>query len=216
MCLLISCYTVYLLTSSSHFYAMFRMRRRHLTRSCASSPDNSVSDKSFLMLSNHRFGLPLLLFPIISFSPPASPSLPQHLLLSPSISFSSPASPSLPQHLLLFPSISFSPPASPSLLQHLLLFPSISFSISFSSPASPSLPQHLLLFPSICFSSPAYPSLPEHLLLFPSISFSSPASPSLPQHLHHQMFLPTLFYYHQYQIGWKLLILIGKWLLVNP
>ena len=35
-----------------------------LTRSNASSPDNSLSDKSFLMLSNHlRFGIPLLLFP---------------------------------------------------------------------------------------------------------------------------------------------------------
>ena len=40
------------------------MRRLHLTQSCASSPDNSLSDKSLLMLSNHlRFGLPLLLFP---------------------------------------------------------------------------------------------------------------------------------------------------------
>ena len=38
--------------------------RLHLTRSCASSPDNSLSDKSFLMSSNHlHFGLPLLLFP---------------------------------------------------------------------------------------------------------------------------------------------------------
>ena len=50
----------------SHFYvgSMFLMRCLHLTRSCASSPDNSLSDKSFLMLSDHlRFGLPLLLFP---------------------------------------------------------------------------------------------------------------------------------------------------------
>ena len=40
------------------------MRRLHLARSCASSLDNSLSDKSFPMLSNHlRFGLPLLLFP---------------------------------------------------------------------------------------------------------------------------------------------------------
>ena len=39
------------------------MRYLHLTRSFAFSPDNSLSDKSFLMLSNHvRFGLPLLLF----------------------------------------------------------------------------------------------------------------------------------------------------------
>ena len=44
----------------SHFYvgSMFRMRRLHLTRSCTSSLDNSLSDKSFLMLSNHH-----LLFP---------------------------------------------------------------------------------------------------------------------------------------------------------
>ncbi len=40
------------------------MRRLHLTRSCDSSPENSFSGKSFLMLSNHlRFSLPLLLFP---------------------------------------------------------------------------------------------------------------------------------------------------------
>ena len=43
---------------------MCRMRRLHLARSCASSLDNSLSDKSFLIQSNHlRFGLPLLLFP---------------------------------------------------------------------------------------------------------------------------------------------------------
>ena len=43
---------------------MFLLKRPHLTRSCASSHDNSLSDKSFLMLSNHfRFGLHLLLFP---------------------------------------------------------------------------------------------------------------------------------------------------------
>ena len=43
---------------------MFLMSRLHLTRSCASSPDHSFSDKCFLMLSNHfRFDLPLLLFP---------------------------------------------------------------------------------------------------------------------------------------------------------
>ena len=36
----------------------------HLTRSCASSPDSPLSDKSFLMLSNNlRFCLPILLFP---------------------------------------------------------------------------------------------------------------------------------------------------------
>ena len=42
----------------------FSMRRLQWTRSCAFSPDNSLSDKSFLMLSNYlRFGLPPLLFP---------------------------------------------------------------------------------------------------------------------------------------------------------
>ena len=41
--------------------SMFLMRRLHLR---ASSSDNSLSDKSFLMLSNHlRFGLHLVLFP---------------------------------------------------------------------------------------------------------------------------------------------------------
>ena len=50
---------------------MYLVRRLHLGQSCASSPDNPLSDKSFLMLSNHlRFGLPLLLFPA-----PPSPSL---------------------------------------------------------------------------------------------------------------------------------------------
>ena len=49
--------------------SMFLLRRLNVTRSCASSPDNSLSDKSFLMLSNHlRFGLPLLLFPGISIT----------------------------------------------------------------------------------------------------------------------------------------------------
>ena len=50
----------------SHFYvgSMILIRRLLWTRSWASSPDNSLSDKSFLMLSNHHhFGLPLLLFP---------------------------------------------------------------------------------------------------------------------------------------------------------
>ena len=49
--------------SYPHFYvgSMCLLRRLHLARSCASSPDNSLSDKSFLMLSNHlRFGLPHL------------------------------------------------------------------------------------------------------------------------------------------------------------
>ena len=50
----------------SYFYvgSMCLMRRLHLARSCASSLDNSLSDKSFLILLNHlRFGLHLLLFP---------------------------------------------------------------------------------------------------------------------------------------------------------
>ena len=50
----------------SHFYvgSMCLVRCLHLGRSCASSSDNRLSDKSFLMLSNRlRFGLPLLLFP---------------------------------------------------------------------------------------------------------------------------------------------------------
>ena len=50
----------------SHFYvgSMCLMRRIHLDLSCASSPDNSLSDESFLMLSNHlRFCLHLLLIP---------------------------------------------------------------------------------------------------------------------------------------------------------
>ena len=51
----------------SHFYVgsmVCLMRRLHLALYYASSPDNSLSDKSFLMLSNHlRFGIPLLLFP---------------------------------------------------------------------------------------------------------------------------------------------------------
>ena len=50
----------------SHFYvgSMCLVRRLHLDRSCASSSDNPLSDKSLLMLSIHlRFGLPLLLFP---------------------------------------------------------------------------------------------------------------------------------------------------------
>ena len=52
----------------SHFYvgSMCLMRRLHWTWSCASSPDSSLSDKSFLMLSNH------LLWS-------SSPSFPRHL-----------------------------------------------------------------------------------------------------------------------------------------
>ena len=67
----------------SHVYMewMCLMRRLQLARSCTSSPDNSLSDKSFLMLSNHlhcTFELPLSSFP------PAPPSLSlscQHILL---------------------------------------------------------------------------------------------------------------------------------------
>ena len=48
---------------------MFLMKHLHLTRSYASSPDNSLSDKLFLILSNHfRFGLPFLLFPRTSIT----------------------------------------------------------------------------------------------------------------------------------------------------
>ena len=60
-----------LLPYPSHFYvgSMFLVRCLHLARSCASSPENSLSDKSFLMLSNHLlFGLPILLFPDIPIS----------------------------------------------------------------------------------------------------------------------------------------------------
>ena len=54
---------VFYIVIPSHFYVESMFRIRHLTRSCASSADNSLSDKSFLMLSNHLcFGLPLLLF----------------------------------------------------------------------------------------------------------------------------------------------------------
>ena len=46
---------------------MFLVRRLQWTRSCASSPYNSLSDNLFWMLSNHpHFGLPLLLFPCTS------------------------------------------------------------------------------------------------------------------------------------------------------
>ena len=50
----------------SHFYVglVCLMRRLHLARSFASSPGNSLSNKSCQMPSNHlRPGLPLLLFP---------------------------------------------------------------------------------------------------------------------------------------------------------
>ena len=64
----------------SHFYvgSMFRF---HLSRSCSSSPDNSLSDKSFLMLSNHvRFGLPLRLFPGTSITITLLPTYSSSLL----------------------------------------------------------------------------------------------------------------------------------------
>ena len=48
---------------------MFLMRHLQWTRSCASSPDNSLTNNLFLMLSNHlRFGLPLLIFPVTYIS----------------------------------------------------------------------------------------------------------------------------------------------------
>ena len=54
---------VFRILSNVYMGSMFRMRRLHLTWSCASSSDNSLSEKSFLRLSNHpRFGLPVLLF----------------------------------------------------------------------------------------------------------------------------------------------------------
>ena len=57
------------------------MRLFHLARSCASSLDNYLSDKSFLMLSNHlRFGLPLLLFPGTSIAITLLPTYPSSLL----------------------------------------------------------------------------------------------------------------------------------------
>ena len=57
------------------------MRRLHLARSCVSSLDNSLFDKSFLMLSNHlRFGLPLLLFPDISITITLLPTCSSSLL----------------------------------------------------------------------------------------------------------------------------------------
>ena len=49
--------------TSFHMPSLLLMSRLRLTPSCASSPDNSLSDKSSMMLSNHlRFGLRLLLF----------------------------------------------------------------------------------------------------------------------------------------------------------
>ena len=59
------------ISSSPHSFPLLcggiLMRRLHLTQFCTSSPDNSLSDKSFLMLSYHLLlGLPLLLSPGIS------------------------------------------------------------------------------------------------------------------------------------------------------
>ena len=54
---------------------MVLTRRLRLTRSCATSPGIHLSDKSFLMLSNHlRFGLPLPLFPGTSITVTLSPT----------------------------------------------------------------------------------------------------------------------------------------------
>ena len=67
----------------SRFYvgSMCLMRRLHLARSCASSLDNYLSDKSFLVISNHlRFGLPLFLFPVISIAITLLPTYSSSLL----------------------------------------------------------------------------------------------------------------------------------------
>ena len=57
-------YLLFLIFSRFYVGSMCLMRRLHLARSCVSSLDNYLSDKSFLMLPNHLlFGLPLLLFP---------------------------------------------------------------------------------------------------------------------------------------------------------
>ena len=57
------------------------MRRLHLAWSCVSSLDNSLSDKSFLMLANHlHFGLPLLLFPGTSIAITLLPTYSSSLL----------------------------------------------------------------------------------------------------------------------------------------
>ena len=69
----------------SHFYvgSMFAMKCFHLIRSCASSLDNSLSDKFLLMFSNHlRFGLPLLLFPGTSITITLLPTYSSSLLNS--------------------------------------------------------------------------------------------------------------------------------------
>ena len=61
--------------------SMFLVIRFQLIRHCVSSPDSSLSDKSFLMLSNHlRFGLPLLLVHGTSITIILLPTHPSSLL----------------------------------------------------------------------------------------------------------------------------------------
>ena len=74
-----------LILTFSNFYvgSMCLVRRLHLARSYVSSLGNSLSDKSFLMLSNHlRFGLPLLLFPGTSIAITLLPTYSSSLLNS--------------------------------------------------------------------------------------------------------------------------------------
>ena len=78
------CYLNFFFRILSHFYvsSMCLMRRHHLVvRSCVSSLDNSLSDKSFLMLFNHLcFGLPLILFPGTSIAITLLPTYSSSLL----------------------------------------------------------------------------------------------------------------------------------------
>ena len=72
---------IFLIFSLFYVGSMCLMRRLHLARSCVSCLDSSLSDKSFLMLSNHlRFGLPLLLFPDTSIAIPLLPTYSSSLL----------------------------------------------------------------------------------------------------------------------------------------
>ena len=67
-----SVFSPYFFCILSHFYvgSMCLMRRLYLARSCASSPDNSLCDKSFLMLSNTSALVFLSFFsPYISHGP---------------------------------------------------------------------------------------------------------------------------------------------------
>ena len=67
--------------SYSHMSSMFVMRRLHLPQSCTSSPDGSLSDESFLMLSIHlHVGLPLRLFPRTSITVTLLPTYSSSLL----------------------------------------------------------------------------------------------------------------------------------------